>query len=190
MKLDIDENPVTASRYDVLSIPTVILFEDGEAQETVVGARPAEHFREAFAAYLSALQPRTRARQAPEVLPAARASYGSPSEQQRDALALPRRGRRRRSRPASLDRREQLVVLAEAEVVDRRAVGERDAVEVDHAADARAAREVAGVDGDPVRDVEHRVRVAAEAPALLEAQRRPDVRAARGTRRPRRRAGR
>ena len=52
VKLDIDENPVNASRYDVLSIPTVILFAEGEARATVVGARPAKHFREAFAAYL------------------------------------------------------------------------------------------------------------------------------------------
>ena len=51
VKLDIDENPVAASRYDVLSIPTVILFDGGLAKETVVGARPAKHFREAFAAY-------------------------------------------------------------------------------------------------------------------------------------------
>ena len=54
VKLDIDENPVHASRYDVLSIPTVILFADGEAKEIVVGARPARHFREAFADYLGA----------------------------------------------------------------------------------------------------------------------------------------
>jgi thioredoxin 1 len=52
VKLDIDENPVVASRYEVLSIPTVILFEGGMARETVVGARPAKHFRDAFAAYL------------------------------------------------------------------------------------------------------------------------------------------
>jgi len=52
VKLDIDENPVAASRYDVLSIPTVILFEGGLAKETVIGARPSRHFREAFAAYL------------------------------------------------------------------------------------------------------------------------------------------
>ena len=38
MKLDIDENPVHASRYDVLSIPTVILFAEGEAKQIVVGA--------------------------------------------------------------------------------------------------------------------------------------------------------
>jgi len=52
VKLDIDANPVHASRYDVLSIPTVILFADGAAQEIVVGARPAKHFRETFASYL------------------------------------------------------------------------------------------------------------------------------------------
>ena len=51
VKLDIDANPVNASRYDVLSIPTVILFADGLPQETVVGARPAKHFREKFAGY-------------------------------------------------------------------------------------------------------------------------------------------
>jgi thioredoxin 1 len=52
VKLDIDDNPIVASRYDVLSIPTVILFEGGVAKETVVGARPSGHFRQAFAAYL------------------------------------------------------------------------------------------------------------------------------------------
>jgi thioredoxin 1 len=52
VKLNIDANPVAASRYSVLSIPTVILFADGEPRETVIGARPAKHFREAFASYL------------------------------------------------------------------------------------------------------------------------------------------
>jgi thioredoxin 1 len=52
VKLDIDDNPVIASRYDVLSIPTVILFDGGEPRETLIGARPAKHFRKAFASYL------------------------------------------------------------------------------------------------------------------------------------------
>jgi thioredoxin 1 len=52
VRLDIDQNPVNASRYDVLSIPTVILFDGGLPQEVVIGARPAKHFRQAFAAYL------------------------------------------------------------------------------------------------------------------------------------------
>ena len=52
LKLDVDENPITASRYDVLSIPTVILFAGGEARETVVGARPRSHYERVFANYL------------------------------------------------------------------------------------------------------------------------------------------
>jgi thioredoxin 1 len=52
VKLNIDDNPVTASRYEVLSIPMVILFEGGEPRETLIGARPAGHFRNAFESYL------------------------------------------------------------------------------------------------------------------------------------------
>jgi thioredoxin 1 len=52
-KLNIDENPVVASRYGVLAIPTAILFEGGEARETVVGARSRSHYEEAWAAWLS-----------------------------------------------------------------------------------------------------------------------------------------
>jgi thioredoxin 1 len=52
VKLDVDENPGTASRYDVLSIPTVMLFDGGEPRETLIGARPAGHFRKALADYL------------------------------------------------------------------------------------------------------------------------------------------
>ena len=51
-KLDIDANMQTASRYDVLSIPTAILFEGGEPQETVIGARPRSHYEKAWARWL------------------------------------------------------------------------------------------------------------------------------------------
>ena len=50
VKLNIDENIETASRYAVLSIPTVILFDGGEPRETVVGARPRSHYEQALAA--------------------------------------------------------------------------------------------------------------------------------------------
>jgi thioredoxin 1 len=53
VKLDIDENPGVASRYDVLSIPTVILFAAGEPRETVIGARSRGHYERAFSSYLS-----------------------------------------------------------------------------------------------------------------------------------------
>jgi thioredoxin 1 len=52
-KLNIDENPETASRFDVFSIPTVILFDAGQPRQVVVGARPRTHFEQAFAPWLS-----------------------------------------------------------------------------------------------------------------------------------------
>ena len=52
-KLDIDQNLQTATRYDVLSIPTVILFEGGEPRETVIGARPRSYYEQAWAQWLT-----------------------------------------------------------------------------------------------------------------------------------------
>jgi thioredoxin 1 len=52
VKLDIDENPKTADRYGVLSIPTVMLFAEGTPRETVYGARPKKHFARAFEQFL------------------------------------------------------------------------------------------------------------------------------------------
>ena len=51
-KLDVDQNVSTASRYDVLSIPTAILFEDGEPKEAVIGARPRSFYEETWADWL------------------------------------------------------------------------------------------------------------------------------------------
>ncbi|MDX6407322.1 MAG: thioredoxin 1 [Gaiellaceae bacterium] len=51
-KLNIDENPLTASRYDVLSIPTAILFKGGAAKATLIGARPRAHYERALAEVL------------------------------------------------------------------------------------------------------------------------------------------
>jgi thioredoxin 1 len=36
-KLDVDANPVTASRFQVQSIPTLIIFKDGRAADRIVG---------------------------------------------------------------------------------------------------------------------------------------------------------
>ena len=52
-KLDIDQNLQTASRYEVLSIPTAILFQGGEARETVIGARPRSYYEQAWAEWLT-----------------------------------------------------------------------------------------------------------------------------------------
>ena len=37
-RLDVDHNPQTASRYRIMSIPTLMFFKDGKVMETVVGA--------------------------------------------------------------------------------------------------------------------------------------------------------
>jgi thioredoxin len=39
VKLDVDANPATARDFQVVSIPTMILFKDGEAVKRIVGAK-------------------------------------------------------------------------------------------------------------------------------------------------------
>jgi thioredoxin 2 len=41
-KLNVDENPVTASQYGVRSIPTLLFFKEGKLVERLVGAQPKE----------------------------------------------------------------------------------------------------------------------------------------------------
>jgi thioredoxin 1 len=53
-KLNVDENIAVGSRYGVLSLPTVILFNGGEPRETVVGPRAKKHFERVFGPYLVA----------------------------------------------------------------------------------------------------------------------------------------
>jgi thioredoxin 1 len=53
VRLDIDEHLGVPSRYGVLSLPTVILFEAGEPRSTVIGARPRSHFEREWAAWLT-----------------------------------------------------------------------------------------------------------------------------------------
>lgn len=38
-KLDVDENPATARDFQVVSIPTMILFKDGQPVKRIVGAK-------------------------------------------------------------------------------------------------------------------------------------------------------
>jgi thioredoxin 1 len=51
-KLNVDENPQVASRYNILSIPTVVLFEGGEPREVLMGARPRSHYEGAWERWL------------------------------------------------------------------------------------------------------------------------------------------
>ncbi len=39
-KLNVDENPDLAMKYNVMSIPTLLVFADGDVKKRVVGAKP------------------------------------------------------------------------------------------------------------------------------------------------------
>ena len=45
-KVNLDESPELASRFQIASIPTVLYFENGKLRESLVGLRPREHFEE------------------------------------------------------------------------------------------------------------------------------------------------
>jgi len=51
-KLDVDENNETATKYEIRSIPTLILFEKGEVRKTIVGARPKKKLVEELSPWL------------------------------------------------------------------------------------------------------------------------------------------
>lgn len=45
-KLNVDENPQTASRYSIASIPTMLIFKNGELIDRIIGAHPKQTFVE------------------------------------------------------------------------------------------------------------------------------------------------
>ncbi len=51
-KLNIDDNLDVTRRFDVLSIPTLILFKDGEPQMRVIGAKPKGQLLEELSEFL------------------------------------------------------------------------------------------------------------------------------------------
>ena len=51
-KLNIDDNLDVTRRYDVMSIPTLILFKDGEAKVRLIGAKPKGQLLQELSAYL------------------------------------------------------------------------------------------------------------------------------------------
>ncbi|WP_062355315.1 thioredoxin [Bacillus kwashiorkori] len=52
VKLDVDQNQETAAQYGVMSIPTLILFKDGEIVDKVIGYRPKEALLEVINPHL------------------------------------------------------------------------------------------------------------------------------------------
>lgn len=51
-KLNVDNNPETAGRFGVMSIPTLMVFKDGEMVSKMVGFQPKEQLREWLDSYL------------------------------------------------------------------------------------------------------------------------------------------
>lgn len=51
-KLNVDDNPRTTQRFQVMSIPTLLLFKQGEAQARIVGARSKTQILSEFEPHL------------------------------------------------------------------------------------------------------------------------------------------
>nr|4BA7_A Chain A, LBCA THIOREDOXIN [synthetic construct]4BA7_B Chain B, LBCA THIOREDOXIN [synthetic construct] len=51
-KVNVDENPETAAKYGIMSIPTLLLFKNGEVVDKLVGARPKEALKERIEKHL------------------------------------------------------------------------------------------------------------------------------------------
>jgi len=48
VKLNVDDSPQIASKYGVMSIPTLILFKDGKPVSNVVGFRPKDELKKSL----------------------------------------------------------------------------------------------------------------------------------------------
>jgi thioredoxin 1 len=51
-KLNVDENPQVSRRFNIRSIPTLLLFKDGELKETAIGLRPKPQLEQLLDRYV------------------------------------------------------------------------------------------------------------------------------------------
>ncbi len=51
-KLNVDENPATAQRFGIMSIPTLLIMKGSQLVETVIGAVPKNHIKAVLGKYL------------------------------------------------------------------------------------------------------------------------------------------
>lgn len=58
-KLNTDENPEVSGRFQVMSIPTILFFKNGQLVEKIVGARPKRQFKEVIDSLLAQSSPTT-----------------------------------------------------------------------------------------------------------------------------------
>jgi len=52
-KLNVDDNPNVARRYDVMSIPTLLVFADGEVKKRLVGAKGKAQLLEELSEFIA-----------------------------------------------------------------------------------------------------------------------------------------
>jgi thioredoxin 1 len=52
IKIDVDKYPANAKQYGIRSLPTVLIFKDGQIVETIVGRTPYETFSNALEKHL------------------------------------------------------------------------------------------------------------------------------------------
>jgi thioredoxin 1 len=53
VKLNVDDNPQTAAKYQITSIPAMKVYKGGEVVKTVIGAKPKPALEADLAAYLA-----------------------------------------------------------------------------------------------------------------------------------------
>ena len=53
VRIDVDQNPRTASKYGIMSIPTLLIFKDGKPISHIVGFRPKAELKRNLDAALS-----------------------------------------------------------------------------------------------------------------------------------------
>ncbi len=51
-KMNVDESPMIPSKFSVMSIPTLLLFQGGEIKETIIGALPQKKIEETINKHL------------------------------------------------------------------------------------------------------------------------------------------
>lgn len=51
-KLNVDENPAIATKFDILSIPTLLVFVDGQVAKKLVGAMPKKRLLEELSVWV------------------------------------------------------------------------------------------------------------------------------------------
>ncbi len=51
-KLNVDENPIKAAQFQIMSIPNLLLFKDGKVIENVIGAVPKNHLTSVISRHL------------------------------------------------------------------------------------------------------------------------------------------